>query len=449
MNKRLVGLMAGVLATGCVGEWKTGGNIGGANRNARHPGNIAGGIAVRAGDIAVSPAGNYFVTLKGGSVVQGTVGSEDAKVVNGLPKPDLLAFWGQGEGFYVLSKERSGLTRAETGKQILVSYDRAAGQEKWRLELNRDDKRLDVTQNRVIITGQRLTILDAQDGHVVADRESTTGFRDVDVIHGGSQILATEETSWEDGSPATTLSVVNTEDGSEESTTDAPNCADDVEVSEDESTAYLAPTLCQQDPVTVLALETSGIKVVKNMPGFGPVARSPNGGHTVVAFLDRDAAPPEGTVVPDAVLNARERYHLMLIDTNTLEYTTSPVGNSLPRYAFTQDGKNLLVDTPMETLSNIRIFDMAQKTMRAVSGPNVKLNLFTLSGDGGKAFIAENQLFVLDVGAARVRSGGFSIPPASVNLSLDGLTLLVSQSTDRMMLFLDALNVRETGRVAY
>lgn len=449
MNKRLVGLMAGVLATGCVGEWKTGGNIGGANRNARAPGNIPGGIAVRAGDIAVSPAGNYFVTLKGGTLVQGTVGGDDAREIQGVPKPDLLAFWGQGEGFYALHKERSGPTRAETGREVLVSYDRATNQEKWRQEFTRDDTRLDVTPTRVILSGKRLTILDSANGRVVSDREVKTSVRDVDVIGGGSHILATEDTNWENGSPATTLSVVNTEDGSEESTTDAPNCADDVEVSEDESTAYLAPTLCQQDPVTVISLDRTNIKVLKNMPGFGPVARSPVGGHTMVAFMDRDAAPPEGTTVPDAVRNSGDRYHLMLIDTDTLEFTTSPVGNQLPRYAFTPDGKNLLVDNPVDTFSNIRIFDMAAHTMRDVSGPRVKLNLFTLSKDSAKAFIAENQLFVLDVNAARVRSAGFSIPPASVNLSLDGLTLLVTQTTDKVMLFLDAINVRETGRVAY
>lgn len=449
MNKQWLGLAAAVAVTGCVGEWQTGGNIGGANRNARAPGNIPGGIAVRAGDVAVAPRGDWFVTLKGQQTMVGSVGGQEVKPATSVDKPDLLAFWTRGDGFFALHKDRAGPTNGETGRETLVSFDRANNREVWRKSLDRRTTRLDVANNRVLLTGNDLLFLDAADGRQVAVHQSATGVHDVDVIHGGAHVLITENTNWEGSDPATTLSVANTEDGTTESTTTTENCADDVEVSQDESTAYLAPTLCQKDPVTVLSLDGNVVSVRKQMPGFGPVAQSPNGGHMVVAFLDRDAEAPRGATIPDSVKNSRERYHLMFIDTQTLDFTTSPVGDELPRYAFTPDGSKLLVDTPMAFFSSIHVMDLASRTMRKVMGPPVQLNNFTLSPDSARAFVAENQLWVLDVNAASIRLTGLSVPPAGVNLTADGVTVLITQVTDRALIFMDALKTRETGRVNY
>jgi len=118
----------------------------------------------------------------------------------------------------------------------------------------------------------------------------------------------------------------------------------------------------------------------------------------------------------------------------------------LPRYAFTPDGKNLLVDTPMAPFSSIQVMDMASKAMRKVAGPPVALNNFTLSPDSARAFVAENQLWMLDVNAATIRPTGLSVPPAGVNLTADGATVLITQVTDRVLIFMDALKTRETGR---
>ncbi|MBI5493996.1 MAG: hypothetical protein HY904_03155 [Deltaproteobacteria bacterium] len=442
MTKTWVGLGVMVWLAGCAAEFETGGNIGGANRNGRFPGNKPGGIAVRSGDIAVSPLGDYFLTLRGKALVLGGTQSQDAAAVDGMPTPERVAFWGEGDGFYAVSRDG--------GRQILVSYDRAAGRERWRKDMpERKDQRIDVTRNRVILAGKNLQILDAADGSEVATyAPANSTIRDVDVLHGGTHVLVTQETSWETGSPRTTLSVRNTDTGEEESTTDADNCADDVVVSEDETAAFLAPTLCQQDPVTVLSLAGNQISVTRQLPGFGPVAKSP-AGNLLVAFLDRDAQAPEGTSIPDGVKSSQHRYHLMFINTGTLEFETQSVGDQLPRYIFTPDGKRLLVDTPMDIFSHIRVLDMTTRRWHQTSGAPAKLNTFTLSPDGRRAFIADKQLFVLDIGGAAVRPAGLSLPPDSVNLTSDGLTLLVTQVTDRVLLFFDALQTREKGRVYY
>ena len=448
-----MGVLALGLMTGCAAELRTGGNIGGANSNGKRAGNVPGGIAVKNGDIAISPNGAFYVTLRGGQVVSGTVDQKDAHKVNGLPAPDRIAFFeGNANGFFVFSTERSGPLRSPTGVQKLAAYDRSADRVLWTRSLDgRKDRKLDVTQDgsRVILTGNTVLVMDAATGNTVTELTSEVGFKDLAIIAGGTRAVVVEDTQWETGLPQTRLSVRDTQDGSEVCHTQADNCSSEVAISEDESRVFLAPTLCAEDPVTVMNISDGNCEVEKQMPGFGPVAMSPNGGNLVVAFLDRDAHPPAGTTVPDSVRQSRQRYHLMLIDQATLEFTTLAVGNELPRYTFTPDGQRLLVDTPMDLLSGIKVLDLASHTFTNVAGPPVKLNSFTVSPDSLRAYITDAQLFDLDIASARLRPVGFGMPPDGVNLTPNGATLLVTQISDRVLMFFDASRVRETGRVYY
>ena len=87
------GLGAALLAllAGCAGELRSGGNIGGANAGVKRAGNVPGGIAVRNGDIAVSPKNSFFVTLRDGLLVLGDLAKKDATTMTDLPKPNRLA----------------------------------------------------------------------------------------------------------------------------------------------------------------------------------------------------------------------------------------------------------------------------------------------------------------------------------------------------------------------
>ena len=72
--------LAGLLMLAACSEWKTGGNIGGANQGARASGNRQGGVSLADGDVAVSPSGKFFVTLEGGTLVMTPLRGADGEV---------------------------------------------------------------------------------------------------------------------------------------------------------------------------------------------------------------------------------------------------------------------------------------------------------------------------------------------------------------------------------
>jgi len=239
--------------------------------------------------------------------------------------------------------------------------------------------------------------------------------------------------------------VVDAENGEETCRSTVNNCAGEVEVSPDGQTAFLSPTVCNIDPVSVLSLADGGCEVRETTPGFGPVALSPDG-TTVVAFLDRDL-PADG--VPADVLSSNTRFHLMFMDAKTLKFTTMPVSDDLPRFAFTPDGKSLLVDLPLDPLASLKVVDVAAKKLREVKGPPLKLNAFSFSPDSSRAFIVDNQLFNLDLAGAAVRANGLNLPLAGINVTPEGPTVVVSQASDAALVFLDAISGTEKARKTY
>jgi hypothetical protein len=83
---------------------------------------------------------------------------------------------------------------------------------------------------------------------------------------------------------------------------------------------------------------------VKNLPGFGPVALSDDG-NRAVAFLDVERMDPTMFDDPAAIPDVTgPRYHLMVIEPETLAFSLTAIGGALPRFAMTRDGQSLLVD---------------------------------------------------------------------------------------------------------
>src|SRR5262249_53575918 len=159
------------------------------------------------------------------------------------------------------------------------------------------------------LTGEKdVRVLSYEDGTTIHTFTSQTGIRDV-VTMKNNRYLVTEQEQWVDhDTPKTTMTVRKGEDGSEQCHTQADNCADEVVLSDDESHAFLAPTMCEKDPVSVMSIKDSDCRVERQMPGFGPVAKSPDGTQ-MVAFLDRDQESP-GVELPAEVRGSATRYHL-------------------------------------------------------------------------------------------------------------------------------------------
>jgi DNA-binding beta-propeller fold protein YncE len=426
-------------------EWETGGNIGGANQGLRSPGNRQGGIALTEGDVAVSPDGKFFAAIKDGKLVLGDVGGSNTSKP-GLPKPERVAFWSNsdGEGILVLANGK----RDGNGTERLVAFDRKSDKVLWDVQLSRADRWLDMTPDgkRIILTSDSsVALVDGANGSYLSDVGATTfNVRDVDITKDGRFVIVTRDM----GFSMTNVSMTRTENGEEVCDVEATNCADEVVLSQDETRAFLSPTLCNADPVTVIRLAENDCAVEQQMPGFGPVALSPDG-KTAVAFLDRDATDPTGVIVPADIQQSDTRYHLMFIDTTSLAFTTKPHGDNLPRYAFTPDGASLLVDVPMDLLAKVEVLDAKSYTRRAVSGPPVKLHAFSFSPDSAKAFVIDSGLFELDVDGAKLSPIPLAFPPSNLNITPDGMTLLVTNKVRSTVHFVDAKSRLETGRVSF
>jgi hypothetical protein len=245
----------------------------------------------------------------------------------------------------------------------LVAFDLPGLVGRWRAPATTGS----LTFLRVSDDGRSLIFADGEQGGVL---DTTTGDQrasfavgnpeDVAFLSDGEHALVVGQTTWTDHLPSTPVVLVDlfTGEALEEA---VPNCTAPLVVLPAGDRALLSPTFCEEgvassadntwtnpDPVSIIDLDAEGPHFLKNLPGFGPVALSADGARAV-AYLDMerlDAAMfDDPTQIPDA---AGPRYHVMVIEPETLAFTLSPIGDALPRFAMTRDGKSLLVDASVQ-----------------------------------------------------------------------------------------------------
>jgi hypothetical protein len=411
---------------------------GGANANDRSNGN-AEGDRLENGAMAVSPSGAYIVARRNTTTL--IVDVQGSKVT----ELDLI-----GERF-AFSKKREVVYTVLANTEGVVALDLATGKELWNVvpafstgsgafvaRVTDDDKTL------LVGDYDRLFFIDAQTGDVRS--VSKVGDRPVDLeLVDDGHALVVGSTTWADGGPHTPVSLVALGDG-KVATIDVPNCTAPLTVVPDGSRALLSPTFCtpdaaaksmgwsNPDPVSVIDVDrtTGTLKFVKNLPGFGPVALLNDG--RAVAYLDTkrmDAAMfDDKSQVPGA---GADQFQLMLIEPKTMKFTLSPIGQSLPRFAPSKDGKSLLVDASVMVVRNeasasvsidpsgkitaeikgvfndtsgslFGVFDLQSKTYVPFAGPAASLDRFVQLGDGSQVFTLREtldggDLFSIDVGA--------------------------------------------------
>jgi len=124
---------------------------GGANQGGRQPGNTEGGIDVGLGEIAVSADGRYFLSKSNGYLVVGDLETRSMRALTGLPQADLLAFWPEGAGIYVVSSPE---TFGSGQPERVLAYDLREDRQLWTRELDRFDTGLDVAPGgRLVLWG--------------------------------------------------------------------------------------------------------------------------------------------------------------------------------------------------------------------------------------------------------------------------------------------------------
>jgi len=343
--------------------------------------------------------------------------------------PSRLAFSKQRSAVYVGSESTQQIVAVDVPSRAVLwqSPVASANTRSLRLESSHDDRFV------LSASSREVTVLDAARGDELFTQAFDRGLVDVEILPDSRRALVVEAHVWTGSAPETRLTVLDLEASSAVSFS-VPNCADDVVVSADGRRAFLAPTTCQKDPVSVIDLTYGAEKFERNLPGFGPVARAP-GGATVVAFYDRTlgdaslfddpAQMPGGTT---------SRYHLMLIDATTLTYDFVEVGGSLPRYAVTPDGNVLLVDSSWFS-QTVRLFDVPTRSFRPLSGPSVLLNQFVLSSDSRHAYVLQVDVFDLDVESARVTPFGLGFFPKNLNISADDRLLFLRKDDNEVCIF--------------
>lgn len=435
-----LGVLAGVPAV------LASGSPGGANQGGAAPGSGDKGIAVGLGQLAVDPTGRYYLSEQDKKLVLGDLREKTSRALADVPTPDRLAFFeGARTGIFVVSK----------GTGELLAYDIDGKQIVFRVPLSGvvGMRTVPGTANLLLWTAGDLHVVDGLTGKTLA-KHSLTGdarIEDVDVVADGSRVVVTHATVWtgegQEAIPAARVDILASADLSALCNLSARTCASELVLSTDGGRAFLAPTTCAKDPVTVLDVSAE-CKVIKQLAGFGPVALSPDGA-TAVAFLDRDTKDPNAPPVPDDVKASDSRYHLSFIDTATLEYTTYPVGGSLPRYALSTDGSLVLLDAQLSA-DNVKILDIEARALRTVSGPHTLLeqfvllpdgqSIYTLTGEGeykvelstkeGVATGSRNtNLLRVDLAAATSKKLDVAFTPASLNRLPDGSSVLVRDTT--------------------
>lgn len=259
---------------------------------------------------------------------------------------------------------------------------------------------------------------------------------DVDVTPDQDRIVITTEHVWLDGNdgdgPRTVLEVHDLA-SSAKVEINVPNCASELVISPSGQHGFLAPTRCEKDPVSVIDLDAG--RFVRNLPGFGPVALAPNG-ELAVAFIDATNIEEELFDNPQQIPSDEVRYHLMLIDTETLQFDVIALGEDLPRYAITPDGKLVLIDADtLWTDGRIRLLDVDQKKLVPVLGSGLKLEHYAVTRDSSKVFLLDDGLFTIDLSTRVAQSEPIDFTPTDLNLTPDDSVLVLRQDSATLWLY--------------
>jgi hypothetical protein len=403
---------------------------GGANGNQKGVGNQPGGVQLGIGDIAVAPFANYVVFERDDSLAVGWI--ETGKI-EALPvtDPTRLAFSKQRPVVYVGSSKTGEILAVDVTQRSVIWHTAVdvTDTAQLRLEVSPDDA-------FVVAAGPTsMQVLDGGSGQIRSQRTLSEGpLVDLKILADSKRVVVVEHHDWSGSTPRTPVLVLDlaTSQGVK---LDVPNCSDRIVVTADGKRAFLAPTTCQRDPVSVIDLDAQNPHYDKNLPGFGPVALSPDG-TTAVGFLDRDQIDLSLFDDPSlAPTDSGSKYHLMLLDSSSLKYEFVPVGDALPRFAITPDGNVLLVDSTDIASESARLFDVPSRSFKYISGPPIVLDNFALSSNSAHAYVLGNELDDLDVASAHARGLDPGFLPTNLNISADDKLLFLRKNQNEICIF--------------
>lgn len=424
---------------------------GGANDNEQSSGNNdRGGIDLGGGTdpndpgygaIAIAPDGSYFLSVVGTELVKGDLSTGEVTAITPVDAvPTRVVFAESLNRFYVTS-DAGGWIKAVDPTAYSLVWERSLSELEGDVRVYTSDD----DQHLILAADTTYAIVDAQTGATRHQLTAPNAILDVDITADNAFALITPQHTWDEetNTPNTPIQKVRLSDGNI-TPIDVPNCASPLVLNPDSTKAFLAPTLCSRDPISIIDLEQNTF--VRNLPGFGPVAIASDG-VTAIGFMDAQAAEEELFLPedprPDAELS---RYYLMVLDTHTLTFEIAPFGDSLPRYALTPNGKEVLTDDGIvydpdgnsAPTTNIRVLNVAELSLEEVAGPMVRLDHFALSPDSTNAYLLyEANLFELDIAGRAIseRSLPFEGGATALNITPSGRRLLLRDEEGNVHLY--------------
>lgn len=337
--------------------------VAGANQNDRS--RSVEGEDLKTGAMVVSPSGRFIVMQRN---TQTVLYDAVARRYHELPAPLLR----------VAFAKRSEVVYAHVAGGTFQAIDLATRTSMWTVKLPGGGG---ATMLRVadddaaLLAGDSagIHVVDARTGAVRTSTSLASAATYAAFVPGQGRALVVGRTVWRDGGPHTPvygidLTAVRTGAVAAAPFVDVPNCESPIAVTPDGVRAFLSPTYCSPgaqavpgevwtnpDPVSVIELAGGGLSFNKNLPGFGPVAMSSDG-RNVIAYLDVKRMDPSMFDDPKQVpWGEGQRYHLMTIDPVTLRFKLAPVGNAIPRFAITADGRGVLVDASNKASSRTKL----------------------------------------------------------------------------------------------
>jgi WD40 repeat protein len=412
---------------------------GGLNLNEQMPGDGDQGVEVGFGEIAIDPSGQYLLSRTEEALVYGDLKTAQVRTLPGMGETERVAF--------AHTKRELFATRNDTEYEgHLFRYDLANDRQLWSrsidIELSWDTSGfgtrpwLDVLEDdsKLVLTFERhVMIVDARSGAELFRTKDGEDIVDVDLTPDQKRLIVTRQHVWSGESVKTALELYDLSSYAK-TVIEVPNCSDELVIAPDGGHAFLAPTTCSQDPISVIDLTMNRFQ--RNLPGFGPVAIAPDG-ELAIGFLDTDNIDP-GLFDDKAQIPASdaEQYHLMLIDTQTLKFSLVELGDTLPRYAVSPDGKLLLVDADsFWEDGRVRVLDVNTRALEPVKGPDVRLDNYVVTRDSRRVFLLDQGLYQIDLAERTAQAELITFTPDNLNITPDDRTLVLRQDSNTLWLY--------------